>query len=112
MSEPLKSLAKEFDSAMLAIYERALSEAHYKATRFLQMIGECGGVETASRLLPHMSDGFAELWSRNRLDLTVKALVIQPRWKPLFSAGQRDAAQRRLAECGYVRGAPASGGGE
>jgi hypothetical protein len=29
------ALISEFDEEMLGIYERALSEAHYKATRFL-----------------------------------------------------------------------------
>jgi hypothetical protein len=110
VSEPFKSLAREFDSAMLGIYQRALSEAHYKATRFLQMVHENGGVETASRLLPHMSEGFAELWQRNRLDLTVEALVIQPKWRPLFSSEQLDAAEQRLRECGYGMGTRHGGG--
>jgi hypothetical protein len=101
VSEPLGSLAREFDSGMVGIYRRALSEAHYKATRFLQMVHENGGVEAASRLLPHMSEGFADLWRRNRLDLTVEALIIQPKWRPLFSVDQLDAAEQRLRECGY-----------
>lgn len=59
------SLAKSFDTAMFSIYERALAEARYPAVRFLQMLNEHGGVETATRLLPERSQGFAELWKRN-----------------------------------------------
>lgn len=29
------------------------------------------------RQLPHMSDGFSELWRRKRLNLTVKALILE-----------------------------------
>jgi hypothetical protein len=35
-----EALISEFDEEMLGIYERALSEAHYKATRFLTMLHE------------------------------------------------------------------------
>jgi hypothetical protein len=95
------ALTKEFDTAMFSIYEKAWSEAHYKATRFLQMLNELGGIETANRLLPTMSEGFAELWHRQRLDLTMEALIIQPRWRSLFTPEQLDVAERRLTECGY-----------
>ena len=64
------------------------------------MLTEHGGVETARRLLPQMSDGFTELWQRNRLDLTVEALVLQPRWASLFSGNEREMARGRLKECG------------
>ena len=94
-------LAKEFDTAMFGIYERALREANYQASRFLQMLNEHGGVETASRLLPHMSEGFGEMWKRGRLDLTVEALVIRAPWRSLFTPEQLKAAAERLRESGY-----------
>ncbi len=95
------SLAKSFDTAMFSIYERALTEARYPAVRFLQMLNEHGGVETANRLLPEMSQGFAELWKRNRLDLTMEALIIQAKWRPLFTQQQLQVAEDRLRDCGY-----------
>ena len=85
---------------MMQIYLVAKNQAGYTATRFLQMLGDHGGLETARRLLPHMSDGFTELWKRNRLDLTVESLILQPRWHDLFSDEERDIARRRLRECG------------
>ncbi len=84
----------------MAIYHAAKREVGYNATRFVQMLGEHGGVETARRLLPHTSDGFTELWKRNRLDLTVESLILQPRWQSLFSDEEREVARRRLLECG------------
>jgi hypothetical protein len=35
-------LVSEFDQEMLSIYQRALSEAHYNATRFLTMLSDHG----------------------------------------------------------------------
>jgi hypothetical protein len=97
---PSSNLERAFDEAMMQIYLVAKTQAGYNAMRFLKMLGEHGGVETARRLLPHMSDGFTELWQRNRLDLTVESLVLQARWHDLFSDDEREVARRRLRECG------------
>ena len=85
---------------MMQIYVQATQQAGYTATRFHQMLTEHGGVETARRLLPQMSDGFTELWRRNRLDLTVEALVLQPQWASLFARHEIEMARGRLKECG------------
>ncbi len=85
---------------MMQIYVQAKQEAGYTATRFHQMLTDHGGVETARRLLPQMSDGFAELWRRERLDLTVEALVVQRRWASLFTGQELEMARGRLKECG------------
>jgi hypothetical protein len=94
-------LEREFDEAMLRVYTSARDECGYNATRFLNMLHTHRGVETARRLLPTMSDGYAELWRRGRLDLTVEALILRTPWAALFSDGQRLLAWTRLAESGY-----------
>jgi hypothetical protein len=88
---------------MKCIYRRAKDEAHYNATLFLRMLSEVGPFETAERLVTSNapSDGFTALWERGRLDLTVEALVLQPRYRGLFDDDLLDAARRRLAEYGY-----------
>ena len=93
-------LVRDFDHAMVQIYVQAKQQAGYTASRFHQMLAEHGGVETARRLLPQMSDGFRELWQRERLDLTIEALVLQSKWEDLFSAEERQLARDRLRECG------------
>ncbi|WP_179135858.1 hypothetical protein [Paenibacillus sp. 32352] len=48
------------------------------------------------------SDGFTELWSRGRLDLTVEALVgFHEEFKALFSVVEIEAARKRLIDMGY-----------
>jgi hypothetical protein len=93
----------EFEQAMRSIYDRARGEANYHATYFLSMLAEHGSLATARKLLhgPTVSDGFAALWERGRLDLTVEALVIQPRFADLFTPSEIEIAQHRLGQFGY-----------
>lgn len=92
-----------FDLAMMAIYHSARNEAKYTATRFLQMLHEHRGLETARILLhsPTVSDGYTALWERRRLDLTVEALILQPQWHDLFTDSERDIARKRLKDYDY-----------
>ncbi len=88
---------------MLDVYRRAKAEAGYNATRFLRMVTEMGGYETARTLIhaPAVSEGYTALWERERLDLTVEAVILQSEWRDLFSELEREIARRRLAEYGY-----------
>jgi hypothetical protein len=88
---------------MKDIYARAKSEANYTATYFLGMLSNYGGLETAHRLLAatELSSGFTALFERGRLDLTVEALVVRPKYADLFTEEELDIAQRRLDQLGY-----------
>ncbi len=44
-------LEQKFHKAMVDIYKRAKSEAAYNATRYIRMVAERGGVETAKFLI-------------------------------------------------------------
>ena len=94
------SLETEFDTAMMDIYRRARAEANYIATRYLQMLNEHRGLATAELLLhaANVSDGYTALWERGRLDLTVEALILQPRGNTLFTDEDRQIARNRLQE--------------
>ena len=88
---------------MLDIYRRAKSEAGYHATRFLAMVSERGGLDTA-RYLVHaatVSEGYTALWERKRLDLTVEAVILERKWQSLFSVEERRIAVERLKEYQY-----------
>ena len=70
----------EFHSAMLRVYDRARDECGYRATYFLRMVQDLGGVEAAKRLLysEDLSYGFEKLWELGRLDISMETLAIQP----------------------------------
>ncbi|SRR5216684_3040492 len=101
-----KALVEEFDYEMFRVYQRALQEAKYNATRFLQMLHDHRGLETASILLhsPNVSEGYTALWERGRLDLTVEAVIHDnPKWHPLFSEDELAICAKRLEEYQYLK---------
>ena len=98
------ALIDEFDQEMFRIYQRALSEAGYNATRFLHMLHEHRGLQTALILLhsPNVSEGYTALWERGRLDLTVEAVIHDnPKWHQLFEENDLDICAKRLKAYNY-----------
>jgi hypothetical protein len=87
---------------MIDLYKDAKAIG-YNAVRFLRMVNEHGGVSTARLLLgtSSVSEGYTALWERGRLDLTVEAVILEPRWSQLFSDEQRSVAIDRLQDYGY-----------
>jgi hypothetical protein len=88
---------------MLNVYKRAKAETGYTAVRFLGLVAEKGGLETARYLLhsPTVSDGYTALWERGRLDLTVEAVILEPAWRSLFTLEERRIAISRLRKYGF-----------
>ena len=99
----MSTLEDEFHAAMIGIYDQAARECGYYATRYLQMVTNRGGLAAAQRLLAsgEIPDGFVTLWKLGRLDLTVEALVLQPKYAPLFTEEEKNIARTRLEDCGY-----------
>jgi hypothetical protein len=102
MSNPTP-LEMDFHKEMLAIYRLAKEECGYNATRFLQMVANDGGLKTAQKLISAInpSDGFTALWEMSRLDLTVEALVIKQKYRPLFTQVKIEMAKDRLKNYGF-----------
>lgn len=98
-----RSTEATFDLVMQEIYSLALSECGYRATRFLNLVNQIGGLEAARHLLRSdvHPEGLTALWERGRLDLSMEALVLQKRWRALFSADELKLAKRRLDRLGY-----------
>ena len=98
------SLETVFHDDMLRLYRRAKAECGYNATRFLQLVNELGGVRAAKTLLKKdgLSYGLTELWERRRLDISLEAAVLDPRWASLFSTAELAVARERLRELGYL----------
>ena len=98
-------LNTRFELAMRDIYKRARLEADYNATRYLQMLDQNGGLETAHILInsPTVSDGYTALWERGRLDLTVEALIWDnPEYQELFTDNELKIIKKRLVDYKYV----------
>jgi len=100
----LYDLENRFHLSMINIYEIALARCNYRATRFLQMITEYGGLQTAKRLLhtPGLQYGFEALWECGCLNITMENLILKSHWNELFTDEEKDIARRRLLYCGYT----------
>jgi len=97
------ALELEFHKEMVNIYIRAKNEANYVANRFIKMVTEHGGLETAKILInaDTPSEGYTALYLKGRLDLTVEAIVQNPKWAILFDPTEIDRSRDRLVEYGF-----------
>ena len=70
------------------------------------MLEEHGGVETAKGLLAKSEPqtGLFELWQLNLLHESMEAVVLQEKFKSLFTEDELAEAHRRLEELGYFKG--------
>lgn len=103
MAQNESQLEKRFHEAMLGIYDSAKRlKPPYPATRFLRMVHEHGGKETADRLLAtgDPSEGFTELFLRGKdnLKISVEYVVLQNPWRELFTDEQLEVARKRLRD--------------
>ncbi len=99
----MSKLENLFEQDMKNIYITARKECGYTATRFLQLIGEKGGLAAAKQLIskPGGTDGFTTLWEHKRLDLSVEAHVLKPEYAELFTDEERRICRERLEQFGY-----------
>ena len=97
------NLEKDFHEAMLNIYDLGLSKYGYRATRFLRMVRKQGGVLAAKQLLsaPGHPEGLTKLWELGGLKISMEALVLEPRWAPLFTEEELRTARKRLEDLGF-----------
>ena len=100
----IRQLEREFSAAMATTYEEGAKRGYYP-TYFMQMLDQCGGVETARRLLAkrEVQSGLMKLWKLGLLGSSMEAFVIQERYRPLFSEDEVNEARRRLRELGYFK---------
>ena len=96
------SLEAELTEKLRGTYEAARKRG-YVATYFLQMLEEYGGRETAKRLLAKSEPqtGLFELWNLGLLNESLESVVLQDKFKELFTIDELTEAHRRLEELGY-----------
>jgi 5-methylcytosine-specific restriction protein A len=78
---------------------RIKKETNYTPSEFLNMLHRNGAINTAKTLIrpgSRESDGYQKLWEKNRLDLTVENVALQPQWQHLFTRDELKNAQKRL----------------
>jgi 5-methylcytosine-specific restriction protein A len=94
-------LEKEFHQLMLDLYWATGKALGYWANYYLRKVRRVGGLQTAKDLLkptPGIAPGLERLAREHRLDLSVEQIVLQERWRPLFTEAELKVARDRLAE--------------
>ena len=107
MSGPIGAtdLEREFHEDMVRLYHVAAKKG-YRATYFMQMVAEQGGVEAARALLGGKSAqaGLYKLAELKLLHASVENLALNPKYGELFLHFEKRAARERLAELGFTPG--------
>ena len=98
------SLATEFEHALRGTYEAGKARG-YIASYFEQMLNQHGGVETAKRLLvdSEPQTGLYRLWELGLLKDSMEAVVLQDRFRSLFTDDEIAEAYKRLDELDYFK---------
>ncbi len=96
------ALEDELHEEMLALYRRAGEEAGYWGRRYLQAVRRKGGLATAKEMLRPRTKGqragLDKLLEARRPELTLEYLVLQPKYRALFTDEETSAAKERLSE--------------
>lgn len=95
---------EEFTEFLRASAREGMRAVGYPATKFHRMLDSDGGYATANRLLAasRVSDGYSELVTRGRTDLTLEALVTESHWRPFIDPKLLEVAETRLRRTGYA----------
>ena len=108
-----EKLKAEFERAMLEISEVDIQHG-YNAHQFKRMIRVKGGWQAAKDWLStgtsDVQYGLNRLWELGLLDESMEALVLQPRFAPLFNDAERATARQRLEDRGWPHRSPAPRG--
>ena len=84
-------LEDELTAALIDGYQRAGKEVGYWGRRFLQAVRRNGGHATVRRMMAPRNAGqragLDALLDAGRPDLTVEAIILQPKYRGLFTKG-------------------------
>ena len=102
-----EELDKHWHEEMLQIYADA-ETIGYEATGFRGLMASHGPLRAAKMLIvmDEPSDGFTELWTLKRLDISVEARALKPEFRDLFSTYERKICRERLAAYGWTSEPP------
>ena len=95
----MTSLESEF-SERLRDAVRQSHDLGYHPTRFEQMLNEQGALALARKLIKsgELQDGLKAMTKLGRKDLVLESIMLEPKFKALFSAGELQAASWRLSQ--------------
>lgn len=99
-----EQLKKLFHQEIIDLYKQIIKSVKYKPTRLMDYINRYGGYEAAVKYISTESNvqDFAVLWEKERLDLSVEALITKEQYRVLFSEDILSFCDRKLKEYSYA----------
>ncbi len=99
-----EQLKKSFHQEMIHLYKKMIKLIKYKPTRLIDYINKYGGYEAAVKYINTESNvqDFAVLWEKERLDLSVEALITSENYRSLFQEEVLVFCDRKLKEYSYA----------
>lgn len=98
----MDDLHAAFHRAALAQTDEFRRVIGHAPTRALQMIGKYGAVEATRKLIQApTTSGLTELYLVSRLDLSLEWLVVQDRYRALFTEDELRRADKTLRDHGF-----------
>ena len=97
------ALEKKLQDEVIKNCEIAQKEYNCKMTRLLETINRFGIVRTAQEIIRkgRTSDCFSKLAEAGRVDLTMEAALVKPKYSELFTDEEVNACYDLLCENGY-----------
>jgi hypothetical protein len=67
------------------------------------MVHEHGGVGAVRLLIksPNAQEGLSKLWEIGKLDYSIEAAALNPKWASLFTEQEKTIARKRLKDLNY-----------
>ena len=89
---------------MIQLCNQSQKSIKYNPTFVRGAIADRGGLEAARWFIniPNQTTGITKLWENHRLDLSVEALILQPKFEQLFTKEERAIARKTLLELDYA----------
>lgn len=83
---------------LLELYKKADIECNYRPEKYLNFISVKGGINAAKELIKEENEIFdiRILKEKDRLDLTVEALITKSKYKKIFTREEIDICKKRL----------------
>lgn len=97
-------LKKSFHQEIINLYKKIMKSIKYKPTRLMDYINKYGGYEAAVKYISTESNvqDFAVLWEKERLDLSVEALITSETYRSLFQEELVAFCDHKLKEYSYA----------
>jgi len=98
-------VTRQLESEFTARLQDAIGQSRalgYPPNRFEQMLAEHGAYALARKLVKsgELQDGLKAMAKLNRMDLTMESIMLEAKFRPLFTSQELSAAKWRLDQVG------------